>query len=62
MWCYAHRLVVACNDAFFSRLFRDIDDILLSLYYLYEKSLRKYYALTDNVDDLKEVFELSKRW
>ena len=32
-WCYAHRLELACNDAFSSQLFNDIDDMLLRPYY-----------------------------
>ena len=57
-WCYAHRLELACKDAFSSRLFHDIDDMLLRLYYLYEKSPRKCHELSDLIDDLKKVFEL----
>lgn len=57
-WCYAHRLELACKDAFSSRLFHDIDDMLLRLYYLYEKSPKKCHELSDLIDDLKEVFEL----
>ena len=56
-WCYAHRLELACKDAFSSRLFQDIDDMLLRLYYLYNKSPKKSRELSDLVDDLKEVFE-----
>lgn len=37
-WCYAHRLELACKGAFTSRLFHDVDDMLLRLYYLYKKS------------------------
>jgi len=37
-WCYAHRLELGCNDAFSSQVFRDIDGMLLRLYYLHEKS------------------------
>ena len=38
-WCYPHRLELACKDAFSSRLFHDIDEMLLRLYYLYESHL-----------------------
>ena len=38
--------------------FHDIDDMLLRLFYLYEKSLRKCHELS--VNNLKEVFELLK--
>ena len=48
----------ACKDAFSSCLFHDIDEMLLRLYYLYEKSPRKCCELSDLIDDLKEVFEL----
>ena len=37
-WCYAHRLELACKGAFKSTLFKDIEEILLRLYYLYHKS------------------------
>ena len=33
-WCYTHQLELACKDAFSSKLFHDIDDMLLRLYYL----------------------------
>jgi len=56
-WCYAHRLELACKNAFSSCLFHDIDDMLLRLYYLYEKSPKKCRELSDLVNDLKEVFE-----
>ena len=56
-WCYAHRLELACKDAFSSRLFQDIDEMLLRLYFLYEKSPRKCRELSDLIVDLKEVFE-----
>ena len=46
-WCYAHRLELACKDAFSSRLFKDIDEMLLRLYYLYEKSPKKCRELSD---------------
>ena len=57
-WCYAHRLELACKDAFSSHVFHDIDDMLLRLYHLYEKSPKKCRELADLIDDLKEVFEL----
>jgi hypothetical protein len=59
-WCYAHRLELACNDAFTSHLFHDIDEMLLRLYYLYEESPRKCRELSDLVDDLKEVFKFAE--
>ena len=56
-WCYAHRLELACKDAFSSHLFHDIDDMLLRLYYIYKKTHRKCREHSDLIDDLKEVFE-----
>ena len=40
-WCYAHRLELACKNAFTSHLFKEIEEMLLRLYYLYEKSPRR---------------------
>ena len=40
-WCYAHRLELACKDAFCCRLFKDIDEMMLHLYSLYSKSPKK---------------------
>ena len=37
-WCYPHPLELACKNALSSKLFKDIDEMLLWLYlvYLYE--------------------------
>lgn len=37
-WCFAHCLELACKDSLTTQLFKDIEDMLLKLYYLYEKS------------------------
>ena len=37
-WCYAHRLELAYKNAFSSSLFCSMQEMLLRLYYLYEKS------------------------
>ncbi len=58
-WYYAHRLELASKDAFSSHLFfKDIDELLLRLYYLYEKSPQRCRELSDLMDDLKEVYKL----
>ena len=44
-WCYAHWLELACKDAFSSSLFSSVQEMLLRLYYLYEKSPEKYREL-----------------
>ena len=59
MWCYAHRLELTCKDACTSQLCKDLQEMLLRLYYLYAKSPKKNRELFDIVEDLKEVWELS---
>ena len=54
MWCMAHRLELAVKDALKATAFDSIDDLLLRLYYLYEKSPKKCSELEDIVTDLKE--------
>lgn len=58
-WCFAHRLELACKDSFCSKLFHDIDDMLLRLYYLYDKSPKKCRELSDLIENLKEMFQYS---
>ena len=58
MWCYAHRLELACKDACNSQLSKDLQEMLLRLYYLYAKSPKKSRDLSDIVENLKEVWEL----
>lgn len=57
-WCYAHHLELACKDSLSSQLFKDLTDMLLRLYYLYEKSPKKTRELLDIISDLKQVFDL----
>ena len=59
-WCYAHRLELACKDGFCSPLFVSIQEMLLRLYYIYEKSSKKSRELADIVQDLREVYEFPK--
>ena len=58
-WCYAHRLELASKNALTSKL-KDIEEMLLRLYYLYQKSPKKTRELGEIVQDLKEVFEFPK--
>ena len=67
-WCYAHRLELACHDAFSSHLFCDIDEMLLRLTYLYEKSPKSamifqtlLVILRRCMNSLKEVTYLYKQ-
>ena len=57
MWCLAHRLELAIKDALNDTFFKSIDEMLLQLYYLYEKSPKKCRELDSIVTDLKECFE-----
>jgi len=59
-WCYAHRLELASKNALTSSLFSGIDEMLLRLFYLYEKSPKKTRELEEIVKDLKEVYEFPK--
>ena len=56
-WCYAHRLELASKNGIASSLFKEIEELLLRLYYLYEKSPKKTRELTSIVEDLKEAFD-----
>lgn len=51
-WCFAHHLELACKDAFSSSLFSSEQDMLLCLYYLYEKSPKKPRELESIVEAL----------
>ncbi len=42
MWCLAHQMELAIKDALTNTSFCDIDDMLMRLYYLYEKSPKKF--------------------
>ena len=43
-----------------SHLFKNIDEMLLRLYYVYSKSPKKCPELTDIVKELEEVYEFPK--
>jgi len=59
-WCYAHRLELACKNALTSTLFKDIEDMLLRLFYIYERSPKKSRNLIGVIEDLRQVFEFPK--
>ena len=54
MWCFANRLELATKDALKGTFIDNVDDMLLKLYYLYEKSPKKCRELEDVVNDLKD--------
>ena len=55
-----HRLELTCKDAYSSPLFSSIEEMLLCLYYLYEKSPKKSRELASIVEDLRRAFEFPK--
>ena len=59
-WCFAHRLELSCNNAFCSPLFTYIEEMLLRLYDLYEKSPKKSTDLANIVKNLQHVFDFPK--
>ena len=56
MWCIAHRLELAVKDALQDTTFKLIDDMLLKLYSLYQRSPKKCQQLDEIIIDLKECF------
>ena len=57
MWCLAHMIGLAIKDALNGTAFDLIDEMLLRLYYLYEKSPRKCRELEEIISDLKECLQ-----
>ena len=53
MWCLAHHLKLAVKDALKGTTFDAVDDMLLKLYYIYEKSPKKCRELEEVISDLK---------
>ena len=41
VWCMAHRLELALKDSLSGTFFKEVDEMLLRKYYLYEKSPKK---------------------
>ena len=44
-WCLAHRLKLSLKDALGTTLFSSIDDMLMRVYFLYEKSPKSVVTL-----------------
>ena len=57
MWCLAHRLELSVKDALKSTFFIQIDEMLLRLYYTYEKLPKKCRELEDVIIELKKCIE-----
>lgn len=58
-WCFSNQLELACSDALTSSLYEEINDLLVHLYSLYNKSPQKMHQLAPIMEDLKEVFHFS---
>ena len=58
MWCVAHRLELAVKDALQGTAFDLIDEMLLRLYYIYEKCPKKSRELEDIIGDLQGCLSL----
>lgn len=59
-WCLAHCLEIALKDALANTFFSSVDELLLRLYYLYEKSGKKCRELEYVVQALKQCLESSE--
>ena len=57
MWCVAHRLELSTKDALKGKCFDFVDDMLIKLYYVYERSPKKCRELSELVADLKEFLQ-----
>ena len=54
MWCLANCLELAIKDALKPTVFDLVDELLLRLYYLYEKSPKRCREPEDIVTNLKD--------
>ncbi len=59
-WCLAHCLELSLKDALKDTFFSSVDEMLLRVYYLYEKSPKKCCEIDEVVAELKICFELSE--
>ena len=59
-WCLAHRLELALKDALKATFFTSVNELLLQIYFLYEKSPKKCRELTEVVDELRKCLEVSE--
>ena len=59
-WCLAHRLELSLKDALKHTFFPKIDEMLMRMYYLYEKSPKKCRELDEIAAELKLCLEESE--
>ena len=56
-WCLSHRLELSVKDALKPTFFATVEELLLRLYYIYEKSSKKCHELEGIVSELKACLE-----
>ena len=56
-WCLIHRLELSLKDALKNTFFSSVDEFLMQVYYVYEKSPKKCRELQDVVEELKACLE-----
>ena len=59
VWCMAHRLELAVKECLGDTKFKDIDEMLLNIYLLYEKSSKKLGQLAELCEHLKDMYEFT---
>ena len=60
MWCLAHRLELAITDTLKGTSFDQIDEMLLRLYYIYERSPKKCRQLEEIITHLKGCLSIDE--
>ena len=59
-WCLTHRLELSLKDAPKNTIFSAVGELLLQVYYVYEKSPKKCTELQEVVDKLRACLEPSE--
>ena len=57
VWCIAHHLELALSDALKDTMFKDIDEMLWRIYYLYQKAPKKLRQLRDLHETFKSTMD-----
>ena len=60
IWCLCHQLELAIKESLEDTKFKAIDEILLQIYLLYEKSPKKLSQLSDLHLELKDLYEFEQ--
>ena len=55
LWCVAHRLELGLEDALFSTSFKDVDEMLRQIFYLYRKAPKKFRQLKELHHECKQI-------